>query len=156
MVGDNNKNASPKNVKLVVPKTAAKNTASPRMKNLRTADTGVSSVIWIDEGATYKRGGHGKRVKFVPGKGIEGYVKIDGSIDEDDCKKVWEKYRKECKEVQQYVLNNKYALEKIMDKKVIVKEVLSFMIKGSKVVSQSKIEELRKNVDDIIMKKTRK
>lgn len=131
------------------------------MANVRKKQTGLPVNIWIDEAETYKKGKHSKRIKFQMDKGLN-YKEpacpmlLDGTIPE----KVWKKMQKECslsteeiKEIQAFVINNAYALDKLADQLIWKEDFFEFMIKGGIKASKEQIDNLHKKTDEAVNNK---
>lgn len=94
------------------------------LSKLDPEDTGLSTVIWVDEGGTYVNTGHWKRIKFpnIPNsknyrKGGTSSMDLDGNIitEENDDYDVPTNIEKDIKE---FVKNNKYALGELEEQKI--------------------------------------
>ena len=91
----------------------------PYMRNLKKDQTGLPVNVWIDEGGTYKKGGHGPRIKFQINKhtkiekGLFLSMGLDGHVfgKESMQKKL---SKAEIAEIQKYVEINKAILIEVM------------------------------------------
>jgi hypothetical protein len=131
------------------------------MSNVRKKQTGLPVNIWIDEAETYKKGKHSKRIKFQMDKGLNFKeptcpMMLDGTIPE----KVWRKMQGQCsiskseiKEIQTFVINNAYALDKLADQLIWKEDFFEFMIKGGDEASKEQIEILQKKTDEAVFNK---
>lgn len=131
------------------------------MANVRKKQTGLPVNIWIDEAETYKKGKHSKRIKFQIDKSLNFKeptcpMLLDGTIPE----KVWKKMQDQCsiskseiKEIQTFVTNNAYALDKLADQLIWKEDFFELMIRGGDKASKEQIEILQKKTDEAIINK---
>lgn len=129
------------------------------MANVRKKQTGLPVNIWIDEAETYKKGKYSKFIKFQMDKGLNFkeptcLMLLDGTIPE------WEKMQEQCfiskseiKEIQTFVINNAYALDKLAGQLIWKEDFFEFMIKGGEKASKEQIEILRKKTDEAVFNK---
>lgn len=94
------------------------------LSKLDPEDTGLSTVLWVDEGGTYINGGHWKRIKFPNIPNSENYRKggtssmdLDGNIITDGNSEYKVPTSLE-KEIREFVRNNKYALEELEEQNI--------------------------------------
>lgn len=131
------------------------------MVNVRKKQTELPVNIWIDEAETYKKGKYSKFIKFQMDKGLNFKeptcpMMLDGTIPE----KVWRKMQGQCsiskseiKEIQTFVINNAYALDKLADQLIWKEDFFEFMIKGGEEASKEQIEILQKKTDEAVFNK---
>ena len=81
---------------------------------------------------------------------------LDGTIP----KKVWKKMQDQCsiskseiKEIQTFVTNNAYALDKLADQLIWKEDFFELMIRGGDKASKEQIEILQKKTDEAIINK---
>jgi hypothetical protein len=86
------------------------------MSKLTSRETGLPVDIWVDEGRTFTKSGHGKRIKFQgdrndPDKWIPLTVSADPQIpvDESECSLS----SKEIRKIKQFVIMNVDALNRL-------------------------------------------
>lgn len=127
------------------------------MVNVRKKQTGLPVNIWIDEAETYKKGKYSKFIKFQMDKGLNFKeptcpMLLDGTIPE------WKQgqcfiSKSEIKEIQTFVINNAYALDKLADQLIWKEDFFEFMIKGGDEASKEQIEILQKKTDEAVFNK---
>ena len=128
-------------------------------------EVGLPVNIYIDDSGTYRNSGHGKRFKFQMNKRNKAKEQPFASMSLylDDYKtdkaflKTYEKskFKKELssndlKQVENFVKNNSYALDKIADQEIWMNQFDEVMIKGGEPASQEAIENQRILVDKFI------
>lgn len=126
------------------------------MANVRKKQTGLPVNIWIDEAETYKKGKHSKFIKFQMDKGLNFKeptcpMMLDGTIPEKVLQCSISK--SEIKEIQTFVINNAYALDKLADQLIWKEDFFEFMIKGGDEASKEQIEILQKKTDEAVFNK---
>lgn len=126
------------------------------MANVRKKQTGLPVNIWIDEAETYKKGKHSKFIKFQMDKGLNFKeptcpMLLDGTIPEKVLQCSISK--SEIKEIQTFVINNAYALDKLADQLIWKEDFFEFMIKGGDEASKEQIEILQKKTDEAVFNK---
>ena len=108
------------------------------MSNKRKDLTHLPMNIWIDEAQTYWDGGHSKRVKFQLDTGNKfnkhnlGSMDLDGNLH---CSDIGELDDSDINQLRNFVLNNKYALDKIADNDIWIDEIWGSMIMGGEPAS---------------------
>ena len=129
----------------------------------RPSKTGLPVNIWIDETEAYKKGKHVKRIrfqinrksKFQPSNTCP--MMLDGKIPE----KVWQKVKQnkefsltsgDKNSVENFVVNNSYALDKVADQLLWLDDFWDIFIKGGEKAADDKIEELKKKTDEYVQK----
>ena len=123
------------------------------MSNKRKDLTHLPMNIWIDEAQTYLDGGHSKRVKFQLdtvnkfNKHNIGSMDLDGNLH---CSDIGELSVSDINQLRNFVLNNKYALDKIADNDIWIDEIWGSMIMGGEPASYSDIQKLNLKVDELI------
>ena len=123
------------------------------MSNKRKDLTHLPMNIWIDEAQTYLDGGHSKRVKFQLDTGNKFNKHNIGSMDLDGnlhCSDIGELSVSDINQLRNFVLNNKYALDKIADNDIWIDEIWGSMIMGGEPASYSDIQKLNLKVDELI------
>lgn len=133
------------------------------MANCRPSKTGLTVNIWIDETEAYKNGKHAKRIKFQINRKQKFQpsntcpMTLDGKIPE----KVWEKVKRnkefsltsdDKNSVENFVVNNSYALDKVADQFLWLDDFWDIFIKGGEKATDDKIEELKKKTDEYVQK----
>jgi len=126
------------------------------MANVRKKQTGLPVNIWIDEAETYKKGKYSKFIKFQMDKGLNFKeptcpMLLDGTIPEKVLQCSISK--SEIKEIQTFVINNAYALDKLADQLIWKEDFFEFMIKGGDEASKEQIEILQKKTDEAVFNK---
>lgn len=130
---------------------------SPKAKNVLKSETELPVNIWVDEGGTYLKGGHAKRIKFQTDtndrikKGNFCTMDLDGVLQNDlpsKCKLT----TSQIDQIKNFVFNNKYVLSMLADSKILVKDVSSIWIKGGKKVSADTIKSLNDKIDELCKK----
>ena len=125
------------------------------MSNKNKAQTQLPMNIWIDENQTYVKGGHYKRVKFQLNHSNRinlqafGSMDLDGNLHPDNLD-IGELSRDDIKQLRNFVLNNKYALEHVADNDLWLDEIWPSIIKGGEVASFQDIQSLNLKVDELI------
>jgi hypothetical protein len=117
------------------------------MATLAPELTGLDVPIWVDEDATYKKGGHFRRIKFKAGinqKTTHTYstMKLENQeiIESTLPKKITDRYSKKVYEnIRTFVFNNKVALEELSDKNINMEQFRKAMIKGKQKANPSRI-----------------
>lgn len=113
--------------------------SKPGMRNLRKDDTGLPMNIWIDEGGSYKRGGHAPRVKVqvntkpkISSNIPKNFFSIDLDGEEHDKKnKDIELSSKEIDMAKKYVRLNKALLQQIIKQQLaMTDEIVAEMKKN--------------------------
>ena len=131
------------------------------MANRRKWDTGLPVNIWIDEEKWYLIGGHGKRIKFQLNHANMVYNQPSAVMDLNGnvVVEVWNKVKndseislREINEVSNFVKNNSYAFDKVADEMIYMNQFDLIMIKGGKQASESAVDELKRKVDEFILK----
>lgn len=133
------------------------------MANCRPNKTGLPVNIWIDETEAYKNGKHTKRINFQINRKSKFQTSntcpmtLDGKIPE----KVWKKV-KQNKEfsltsddkisIENFVINNSYALDKVADQFLWLDDFWTIFIKGGEKASDEEIEELKHKTDEYVQK----
>ena len=123
------------------------------MSNKRKDLTHLPMNIWIDEAQTYLDGGHSKRVKFQLdtwnkfNKHNLGSMDLDGNLH---CSDIGELSVSDINQLRNFVLNNKYALDKIADNDIWIDEIWGSMIMGGEPASYSDIQKLNLKVDELM------
>ena len=130
------------------------------MANYYKEDLDLPVNLWLDEGETYKKGKHGKRIKFQMNymdKIRDEYMcpmDLEGEIPPKVFKKAknskdWEISPRDLERVRNFVLNNSYALDFLADQKIRRKQFDEIVIKGGNFVSDDEVNEQIKAVDEI-------
>lgn len=117
------------------------------MATLAPELTGLDVPIWVDEDATYKKGGHFRIIKFKAGINQNtthkySTMKLENQeiIESTLPKKITDRYSKKVyEEVRTFVYNNKAALEELSDKNINMEQFRKAMIKGKKKASAERI-----------------
>ena len=117
------------------------------MSTLYSDETDLDVPVWVDEDKTYKKGRHGKRIKFKAGVNQTNTtnfstMKIDNQeiVEESLPKKKSDRYSTRVYEtVKNWVANNKEALGYLADKLINLNQFKKVMIKGKQKVSQTVI-----------------
>ena len=125
------------------------------MANVRKKQTGLPVNIWIDEAETYKKGKYSKFIKFQIDKGLNFKeptcpMLLDGTIPEKILQEQFFISKSEIKEIQTFVINNAYALDKLADQLIWKEDFFEFMIKGGDEASKEQIEILQKKTDEAV------
>lgn len=107
--------------------------------------------IWIDETATYKLGKHSKRVKFQLNTSDKLQPNELGSIDlngvlRTELPKNCKLTKKDIVKLQNYILNNKEALELVADMKIALDDIFPYMIKGGDLATNKQKQKLLKEI----------
>ena len=128
------------------------------MANVRKKQTGLPVNIWIDEAETYKKGKYSKFIKFQMDKGLKFKeptcpMLLDGTIPEKIMQGQCFISKSEIKEIQTFVINNAYALDKLADQLIWKEDFFEFMIKGGDEASKEQIEILQKKTDEAVFNK---
>ena len=129
------------------------------MANKWQDDTNLPMIIWIDEGRLYQRGRHAKRIKFQLNTSDNvdrrkmGEMDLFGNVLEPTGKKVGGLRQYQVHQLQNFVNNNHYALEKISDTEIRISDIWDYIIMGGEKAEQSQIDVLNATVDDIIATK---
>ena len=119
------------------------------------AKTHLPMNIWIDEAQTYLKGGHSKRIKFQLNHSNKmnltefGTMDLDGNLHPDNLD-IGELSTSDIKQLRNFVLNNKYALDKIADNDIWIDEIWGSMIMGGEPASYSDIQKLNLKVDELM------
>lgn len=127
------------------------------MANVRKKQTGLPVNIWIDEAETYKKEKYSKFIKFQMDKGLNFKeptcpMLLDGTIPEKVLQGQCFISKSEIKEIQTFVINNAYALDKLADQLIWKEDFFEFMIKGGGEASKEQIEILQKKTDEAVKK----
>lgn len=127
------------------------------MTNRRKHQTGLPVNIYVDENGSYRKGGHGKRIKFQLNRGDKmqnqpfAEMMLDGNVVEKTFKnRKIEINTKELKQISNYVKNNAYALDKVADEEIYMEDYDKVAINGGKEASVEQKEDQKKAVDEII------
>ena len=128
------------------------------MSNLFPNKTGLDVPIYVDDNMTYKKGCHGKRIKFKGSlncsNNFRNYsvMKLNGEVIEESLpKKVSDRVKSSVIEgIKNFVLNNFYALSNLADKAIDIADFLSVMIKGKDKASNDVTENQKSQVDRIV------
>lgn len=128
------------------------------MANVRKKQTGLPVNIWIDEAETYKKGKHSKFIKFQMDKSLNFKeptcpMMLDGTIPKKVLQEQFFISKSEIKEIQTFVINNAYALDKLADQLIWKEDFFEFMIKGGDEASKEQIEILQKKTDEAVFNK---
>jgi hypothetical protein len=106
------------------------------MATIRKIDSGLPANIWVDDSASYKKGGHGKRIKFQPNKsdrpntrGVMSTMTISDDPKVIAGHKKIELSSKEIEKIRQFVIVNKKSLEDLSDMKIGIFDFGKKMIK---------------------------
>lgn len=124
------------------------------MSNKRKDLTHLPMNIWIDEAQTYLDGGHSKRVKFQLDSGNKfnkhnlGSMDLDGNLH---CSDIGNLSASDINQLRNFVLNNRYALDKIADNDIWIDEIWDSMIMGGEPASFDEITKLNLKVDELLM-----
>lgn len=127
------------------------------MSNKRKELTHLPVNIWIDEAMTYVDGGHSKRIKFQLDKGNKfnkhhcASMDLNGNVQPDDSD-MGELKSSDIEQVRNFVLNNRYALDRIADEEVWLDQIWPDMIMGGEPASYEQISRLNLKVDELIEK----
>ena len=125
------------------------------MANKSKAQTKLPMNIWIDENQTYIKGRHSKRVKFQLNHANRinlhafGSMDLDGNLHPDDLD-IGELSKDDIKQLRNFVINNKYALEHVADNDIWLDEIWPSIIKGGETASFEEIQKLNLKVDELI------
>ena len=125
------------------------------MANKNKAQTKLPMNIWIDENQTYINGRHSKRVKFQLNHANRsnprefGSMDLDGNLHPDDLN-IGELSQDDIKQLRNFVLNNKYALEHIADTDIWLDDIWPDIIKGGEPASFEDIRKLNLKVDELV------
>jgi hypothetical protein len=108
------------------------------MSNIRQKNTGIPMLIWVDNNQSYKKSGHGKRLKFQKNYStkfdstLQASMQFDGTIVEDT--NVGSKLtKKDEQQLRNFVYNNYYALDALIDKHIDIIDFGILMIPGYEV-----------------------
>ena len=134
------------------------------MSNRRKNQTGLPVNIYVDENGSYRKGGHGKRIKFQLNHGDKmqnqpfAEMMLDGSVVEETFRKnkdiKIEIDKKDIKQVSNYVKNNAYALDKVADEEIFMEDYDKVAINGGKEADNEQKEKQKKAVDEIIKQRS--
>ena len=131
------------------------------MSNKYKEETGLAINIWIDEAQWYIHGKHSKRVKFQLDYSDDidsdnlGSMGLDGTIftRKDKLRKL---RKKDLIELRNFVLNNRYVLDLVADKKLHLYKIWADIIKGGQPATQEAIDKLNARADELVEEKKRK
>ena len=95
------------------------------MATIRKSDSGLPVNIWVDDGMTYKRSGHGKRIKFQPDRGDHPVTGNFASITISDNPEVIGEHNlseREIRQLREFVIKNRDILEQLSDMEIGIRE----------------------------------
>lgn len=127
------------------------------MSNLSKRGSGLPVNLWLDEGKTYVKGKHSKRVKFQLDYGNKisknyASMTLDGEVVDDTFdERLSELKLKDIRQVSTFVKNNSYALNHLSDNDITTYDFFEIMIKGGEPATLEQLNELKKKVDDLIL-----
>lgn len=124
------------------------------MSNKNKAKTHLPMNIWIDESQTYLKDGHSKRVKFQLNHANRmnlnefGTMDLDGNLHPSDID-IGELSNSDIEQLRNFVLNNKYMLERVADADLWLDDIWPFVILGGEPASYEEITKLNLKVDEL-------
>jgi hypothetical protein len=106
------------------------------MVSLKQSDTGLQSIIWVDDSGSYKRGKHYKRIKFQNNYDrhiTQNFIpmKLDGDIPVKNFRTKIKISPDALEGIRNWVLNNKEALSALSDTDIFITDFLKIMIQGN-------------------------
>lgn len=125
------------------------------MSNKNKAKTHLPMNIWIDEAQTYLKGGHSKRVKFQLNHANRmnlnefGTMDLEGNLHPSDLD-IGELSQNDIEQLRNFVLNNKYMLERVADSDLWLDDIWPFVILGGDPASYEEITKLNLKVDELV------
>lgn len=125
------------------------------MANKNKAQSRLPMNIWIDENQTYIRGHHSKRVKFQLNHANRinlqesGTMDLEGNLHPNNLN-IGELNWEDIKQLRNFVLNNRSALEHVADNDIWLDEIWPDFIKGGEPASFEEIQKLNHRVDELI------
>lgn len=132
------------------------------MANVLKMDTELPMNIWIDSEQAYVKGKHSKRIKFQLNHAINIQKNNFGSISLYNCevvdkdkilkKRNCELSLRDMKEVENFVYNNNFGLSCCCDMILSEKQILNHMILGGDLASESEVNKVKNELQDIILK----
>ena len=126
------------------------------MSTKRQSKTGLPMTIWIDDSKTYVMGGHYKRIKFQLDKGAAnpnnfGVMDMNGTILEPE-NEIRGLSAQEIRQLQNFVHNNKYVLERVADMELDLDDIWPHMIMGGDIASEDQIKALNAKAKEMELK----
>lgn len=128
-------------------------------------EVGLPVNVYIDDSGTYRNSGHGKRLKFQMNKGNKAkeqpFASMGLYLNDYETDKVFlktyekSKFKKELsagdlKQVENFVKNNSYALDKVADQEIWTNQFDEVMIKGGEPATKEQIKNQKILVDKFI------
>lgn len=116
------------------------------MANLRKKYTALSVNLWIDGGRMLVYGGHWERLKFqgnISDKintDLLFPIDLDGNIYFNGREQYCELNSKKINEIKNFIKNNRFPLEKILNKELDLKAFQPYFIKGGKLANDEELK----------------
>ena len=139
-----------------MPKRDFERTVLCEMSTKRQSKTGLPMTIWIDDSQTYVMGGHYKRIKFQLDTGAAnpnnfGVMDMNGTILEPK-REIRGLSAQEIRQLQNFVHNNKYVLERVADMELDLDDIWPHMIMGGELASEDQIKVLNAKAKEMELK----
>ena len=133
------------------------------MANQWQEDTLLPMIIWIDEGKTYKLGGHGKRVKFQLdtsdsiNPGLWGSMDLGGKLHlTQKARQALRLSQRDLNQLRNFVRNNRLALEELADTRIRMRDIHDDIIKGGDPAPPEQIQALNDKVAALVAARSQK
>lgn len=133
------------------------------MANQWQEDTLLPMIIWIDEGKTYKLGGHGKRVKFQLdtsdsiNPGLWGSMDLGGKLHlTQKARQALRLSQRDLNQLRNFVRNNRLALEELADTRIRMRDIRDDIIKGGDPATPEQIRALNDKVAALVAARIQK
>lgn len=128
------------------------------MAVLRSDESKLPTHLYIDDGETYKKGGHWKRIKFKQNSyenNPRNWAPMDLEGNPIYLKRRYhvELKQKEINEIINFLSNNKYAIENMgLDNGISFSQFTRIMIEGGEPATDYMKEQLKQKVDELLNK----
>lgn len=131
------------------------------MANYYAEDLDLPVNLWLDEAETYKKGKHSKRIKFqinYMDKIHDEYMcpmTLDGEIPSKIYKKLsksseWRITTRDLLRVKNFVINNSYALDFLVDQMIKRSQFDKLVIKGGNFASDEEVDRQVQLVNELL------